>query len=85
MEGTQSALAVRSARGGGLVLADLSNTASTAEGSPSRGLEGLLENDGAVVGRIDFPQPAFALDFDPASGIAELGSASASILLASVL
>ena len=85
VEGTRSALAAGSARGGGLVLADLSTTASTAEASASRGLEGLLENDAAVVGRIEFPQPAFALDFDPASGIAVLGGASASILLASVL
>ena len=85
VEGTRSALAAGSARGGGLVLADLSTTATTAEASPSRGLEGLLENNAAVVGRIEFPQPAFALDFDPASGIAVLGGASASILLASVL
>lgn len=87
VEGTRSALAAGSGRGGGLVLADLSNanTTSTSEAGHSQAPDGAIEDDATIIGRAEFPQPSFALDFEHASGIAVVGGASTSILLASVL
>lgn len=86
VEGTRRALAAGSGVGGGLVLADLSAAAPAAEAA-GHNVEGTRapEDDAAVLGRAEFAPPAFTLDFDPASGIAVLGGASTSILLASVL